>query len=60
MNWYDTDLNLQEDMKIIDEINEEMLRSRMEDDSGSESESDSDDRGGIVEVIMKSKSCLMF
>ena len=28
MNWYDTNLNLQEDMKIIDEIDEEMLRTK--------------------------------
>ncbi|KAK1420635.1 hypothetical protein QVD17_22387 [Tagetes erecta] len=32
-----------EDMKVIDEVDEETLRSRIEDDLGSESESDSDD-----------------
>ncbi|XP_076944035.1 CRM-domain containing factor CFM3, chloroplastic/mitochondrial-like [Bidens hawaiensis] len=32
-----------EDMKKIDEVDEETLRSRIEDDSGSESESDSED-----------------
>ncbi|KAJ0798063.1 putative RNA-binding, CRM domain, YhbY-like superfamily [Helianthus annuus] len=38
-----------EDMKMIDEVDEETLRSRIEDDLGSESESDSDDRHETVE-----------
>ncbi|KAJ9547891.1 hypothetical protein OSB04_020434 [Centaurea solstitialis] len=36
-----------EDMKVVDEIDEETLRSRIEDDS--DSESDSDDHGGMEE-----------
>ncbi|KAJ0933265.1 putative RNA-binding, CRM domain, YhbY-like superfamily [Helianthus annuus] len=38
-----------EDMKMIDEVDEETLRSRIEDDLGSESESDSDDRHETAE-----------
>ncbi|KAI7740347.1 hypothetical protein M8C21_009420, partial [Ambrosia artemisiifolia] len=37
------------DMKMTDEVDEETLRSRIEDDLGSESESDSDDRGATEE-----------
>ncbi|KAJ0598718.1 hypothetical protein HanHA89_Chr04g0168801 [Helianthus annuus] len=36
-------------MKMIDEVDEETLRSRIEDDLGSESESDSDDRHETAE-----------
>lgn len=39
-------------MKSVDEIDEETLRSRMEDDT--DSESDSDDHGGMSEVNTKS------
>ena len=45
-------------MKVIDEIDEETLRSRIEDDS--DSESDSDDHGGVEEVITRSIMCSMF
>ncbi|MFS7933873.1 putative RNA-binding, CRM domain, YhbY-like superfamily [Helianthus anomalus] len=38
-----------EDMKMTDEVDEETLRSRIEDDLGSESESDSDDRHETAE-----------
>lgn len=41
-----------EDMKIVDEVDEETLRSRIEDDLDLDSESDSDDYGGMEEVIM--------
>ncbi|KAL7589479.1 hypothetical protein Lser_V15G38860 [Lactuca serriola] len=38
-----------EDMKIVDEVDEETLRSRIEDDLDLDSESDSDDYGGMEE-----------
>lgn len=48
---------LQEDMKRVDEVDEETLRSRIEDDSGSESESDSEDHHAPGEVIVKQNMC---
>lgn len=39
-------------MKIVDEVDEETLRSRIEDDLDLDSESNSDDYGGMEEVIM--------
>lgn len=41
-------------MKVIDEVDEETLRSRIEDDLGSESESDSDDFRATEEVFLRS------